>query len=163
MDDLPIGEVARRAGLRPSAVRYYERLGLLPAPRRVNGQRRYRQETVQALTVIQFARGVGFSLAEIRGFWPQIGRKDSVSDCWPDSAREKLRQLDEQIEHIQRMQARLERALDCHCRQLVDCTILDRSWWSDDVPPAAPAGSHTRQRSTNHTSTPKKTRQADVL
>jgi MerR family redox-sensitive transcriptional activator SoxR len=163
MDELTIGEVARRAGLRPSAVRYYEHLGLLPAPRRVNGQRRYHEETVQALTIIQFAQGAGFSLAEIRRLWPQLGRKDLVSNCWPESAHEKLRQLDEEIEHIRRMQELLGRALNCHCQQLADCTILDRSWWSEVVSPAAPAGSPARSHSTNHSSAPKKTRQEDVL
>ncbi len=138
MEELSIGEVARRAGLRPSAVRYYERLGLLPAPRRVNGRRRYQPETVRALTVIQFAQGVGFTLAEIRGLSPQRGSKTAFSDRWPESLREKRRQLDARIEHIQRMQERIGRALECHCQQLADCVVLDRSWWSETVPPTAP-------------------------
>lgn len=138
MDELTIGEVARRAGLRPSAVRYYEHLGLLPAPRRVNGRRRYQAETVQALTVIQFAQSVGFTLAEIRSLWPRHGSRAAFSDRWPESMREKLRQLDARIDHIRRMQKQIRYALECQCRQRADCVILDRSWWSENVSPTAP-------------------------
>ena len=56
MDDLAIGDVARQAGIRPSAVRYYESIGLLPAPRRVSGRRRYDRNTVQLLKIVQLAQ-----------------------------------------------------------------------------------------------------------
>ena len=65
MDDLAIGDVARRAGIRPSALRYYESIGLLPQPRRVNGRRRYDESTVRMLKLIQLAQGAGFTVAEI--------------------------------------------------------------------------------------------------
>ena len=55
MEELVIGEVARRAGIRPSALRYYESIGLMPAPKRVNGRRRYDESTVQMLRVVQLA------------------------------------------------------------------------------------------------------------
>ena len=54
MEELTIGEVARQAGIRPSALRYYESIGLLPAPKRVNGRRRYDPSTVQQLTVLNW-------------------------------------------------------------------------------------------------------------
>jgi MerR family redox-sensitive transcriptional activator SoxR len=66
--------VARRVGIRTSALRYYERVGLLPAPRRVSGRRRYDESTVQMLRLIQLAQGAGFTVAEIQtllhGFAP---------------------------------------------------------------------------------------------
>jgi MerR family transcriptional regulator, redox-sensitive transcriptional activator SoxR len=61
MDELPMGEVARRAGLRPSALRYYERLGLLPSAARHNGQRRYTPAILGRLALIQLAQQVSRS------------------------------------------------------------------------------------------------------
>src|SRR5262249_3006977 len=63
---MPIGEVPRQAGLRPPAIRYYERIGLLPAPERSSGRRRYGPDVLARLTVIRFARGNGFTVREIR-------------------------------------------------------------------------------------------------
>ena len=66
MEDLAIGEVARRAGIRPSALRYYESISLLPQPKRVGGRRRYDESTVLMLKVIQLAQQAGFTVAEIQ-------------------------------------------------------------------------------------------------
>ena len=66
MEELAIGEVARRAGIRPSALRYYESIGLLPVPIRVSGRRRYDERTVQLLRVVQLAQQAGFTVAEIQ-------------------------------------------------------------------------------------------------
>src|SRR5215470_14811667 len=63
---LTISEVAGRMRLRPSAIRYYEKLGLLPAPERVSGQRRYDRSVLYRLAVIQKARQSGFRLNEIQ-------------------------------------------------------------------------------------------------
>src|SRR2546430_2282792 len=62
---LAIGEIARRAGLRPSAIRYYERVGLLPRPDRVSGRRRYDPEMLNLLAAIDVSKRAGFSLAEV--------------------------------------------------------------------------------------------------
>ena len=66
MEEMAIGEVARRAGVRASALRYYESIGILPAPRRVNGRRRYDGEVLELLTVVRVAQQAGFTAAEIR-------------------------------------------------------------------------------------------------
>jgi DNA-binding transcriptional MerR regulator len=62
---MTIGQIARRAGISQSTIRYYERLGLLPAPIRSSGQRRYDDTVLQRLAVIRFAKYVGFSLTEV--------------------------------------------------------------------------------------------------
>ncbi len=63
---LTIGEVAQRAGLRASAIRYYEDIGVLPVPERVyGGHRRYSERVFQRLAFIQLAQQAGFSMAEI--------------------------------------------------------------------------------------------------
>ena len=63
---MPIGEVAQLAGVQTSTLRYYEQIGLLPVPKRINGQRRYAPDVLQILAVIQLAKEVNFSLDEIR-------------------------------------------------------------------------------------------------
>ena len=135
MDELSIGEVAQRAGLRPSAVRYYERLGLLPLPSRVNGRRRYTADIVRDLTIIQFAQRAGFTLAEIRGLVHSRGSTRTRSESWRESMHEKHIQLDAKIKRIHEMQAMLERGLECDCQQPEECVILDRSWWFEEVSP----------------------------
>ena len=73
---MTIGALAEQAGLRPSAIRYYERLGLLPAPHRRGGRRDYDPDAVAQLAVVQFARSAGFTLADtrqlVRGFSPAM-------------------------------------------------------------------------------------------
>ena len=64
-DPLTVGEIARRSGFAESAVRYYERLGLLPATRTAGGQRRFERNTLRRLAFIRAARNVGLSLDEI--------------------------------------------------------------------------------------------------
>lgn len=62
---LSIGEVAARAGVRTSALRYYESIGLLPAPRRINGRRAYEATILQQLAILQLAQKAGFTMNEI--------------------------------------------------------------------------------------------------
>ena len=66
MSPLTISQVARQIRLRPSAIRYYEQIGLLPPAQRISGQRRYDQRVLYRLAIIQRARRLGFTLAEIR-------------------------------------------------------------------------------------------------
>src|SRR5215475_12264560 len=88
--ELTIGAVARRSGLRPSAVRYYESVGLLPAPRRVNGQRRFDADVVRLLGTIRFAQQAGFTVAEIRILFHGFGADVPPSARWRQLAKSKL-------------------------------------------------------------------------
>jgi MerR family redox-sensitive transcriptional activator SoxR len=114
---LMIGEIATRAGLRTSAVRYYERLGLLSAPERRNGRRQYAEGVMDRLAVIRFARETGFTLREIRELL--AGRP--YSERLRRMAGAKVVQLDEQIERAHAMQAILKMALGCNCLSLEEC------------------------------------------
>jgi len=129
MEHLTIGEVARRTGLRASALRYYESIGLLPEPERVNGRRRYTADAVQTVTLIQFARKTGFTLAETRRLFEERRSTAPFGKQRPALFHQKLAQLDELIKHAQHMKSLLERGLECECRQVNDCVILDRAWW----------------------------------
>jgi MerR family transcriptional regulator, redox-sensitive transcriptional activator SoxR len=121
MADLTIGEVARRAGVRTSALRYYEEAGILPRPARVNGQRRYSEDLVNLVEVARFARSVGFTLAEIKQLFSGMhGRKD-LRTQWRPLARAKLEELDRVIARARRMKSAIESGLECGCIRIEDC------------------------------------------
>ena len=117
MSSLSIGDVAARAGLRTSAVRYYERIGLLPAPARTSGRRRYGADVIDRLTVIRFARDSGFTLREIRVLFG--GRPYSAK--LRAMATDKIGALDEAVAEIRAMQSLLRAALRCDCLSLEEC------------------------------------------
>jgi len=112
-----IGEVARRSGLRTSALRYYERVGLLPRVQRRGGRRQYGEDVLLQLRVIQFAREVGFTLAQIRRLFD--GKVYSAR--MRQLAKDKLVELDEVIAHAQEMKALLALALRCNCLSFEEC------------------------------------------
>lgn len=114
---LSIGETARRAGLRASALRYYERLGLLPAARRKSGRRLYGDDVFDRLTLIRFARESGFTLREIRKLF--AGRPYSTG--MRTLAAVKLLELDTMIARARMMQTLLKAALRCNCLNLEEC------------------------------------------
>jgi MerR family transcriptional regulator, redox-sensitive transcriptional activator SoxR len=123
MEELAIGEVARRAGIRPSALRFYESIGLMPAPKRVSGRRRYDESTVQMLKVVQLAQQAGFTVAEIQtllhGFTPDT----PPAARWQPLAQQKISELDALIVRAQHMKRILENGLNCGCLRLEDCAI----------------------------------------
>ena len=123
MEELSIGEVARRTGVATSALRYYEEVGLLPPPRRVNGRRRYGPEILRVVQVLLFARRAGFTLEEIRTLFHGFGADTPLSERWEALAREKVRELDLLIERAERMKAAIRAGLSCGCVRVEDCVV----------------------------------------
>jgi MerR family redox-sensitive transcriptional activator SoxR len=115
------GEVARQAGIRTSAIRYYEQAGLLVAPRRASGQRRYDPAILDRLALIRFAQRAGFTVSEIRTLFEGFGADTPMSLRWQSLAREKLEEVDALMDRAQRMRARLGQALACGCLRVEDC------------------------------------------
>ncbi len=119
-----IGEVARQSGIPASAIRYYESLGLLPAPPRVGGKRRYDASVLEWLSLIALAREAGFTMAEIKrlvtGFVP--GTRPAAR--WQELATRKLAEIDAMVARAERMRAVLRVSLDCGCFRLEDCAAL---------------------------------------
>ena len=115
---LTIGELARRAGVATSALRFYEELGLLPAPARVSGQRRYPESAVALVGVILLLRDVGFSLAEEKAL---MGSRAVEPDGWRPLAQRKLAELDEQIAKAQAAREAIEHALRCPHEDILRC------------------------------------------
>src|SRR6516164_9485771 len=102
MSYLTIGEVATAANLRPSAIRYYESEGLLPAPARRSGRRVYGRSILNRLAVIKLASQCGFSLAEIHALSSQFAAGTPPAMRWRLLAESKLRELNEQMLQISR-------------------------------------------------------------
>jgi DNA-binding transcriptional MerR regulator len=116
--DLTIGELAKRTGVATSALRYYEELGLLPAPGRVSGQRRYPESAVGLVGVILLLRDVGFTLRESKAF---LGSRPQAVDGWRSLTHRKLADLDEQIAKAQTAKEALTHALHCSHDDITTC------------------------------------------
>lgn len=123
MEELTIGDVARRTGLRTSALRYYEEAGILPPPRRVNGRRRYEPVVLRMLEVLQFAQAAGFTLEEIRTLFHGFGAEVPLRDRWQALAESKLKEMDALIARAMQMRRAIEVGLGCGCLRLEDCVI----------------------------------------
>lgn len=113
MDELTIGEVAELMGLHTSTLRYYESIGLLPAPRRVSGQRRYQRDVLQILAVIQLAKDASFTLPEIHALLYGFADNRTTSERWQELAQQKIREINAIIERAEEMKALLEEGLRC--------------------------------------------------
>jgi DNA-binding transcriptional MerR regulator len=115
---LTIGELARRAGVTASALRYYEELGLLPAPARISGQRRYPESAARLVGAILLYSDAGFTLAEQKAL---IASRTSAPGEWDRLARRKLAELDEQIARAQAARDAISHGLRCPHRDITQC------------------------------------------
>jgi MerR family redox-sensitive transcriptional activator SoxR len=123
--ELFIGEVARRAGIRPSAIRYYESIGLLPEPERISGRRRYPTKIVRTLSIISAAQRAGLSLDDVGELLRASDANGGVSERLRTIAQRKLPEIDALIERARLVQGWLEAAADCRCPTLEDCPLFD--------------------------------------
>jgi MerR family transcriptional regulator, redox-sensitive transcriptional activator SoxR len=121
MSNMTIGEMARRAGLRASAVRYYEKIGLLPKSERIGGQRRYQPGILNHLAVIDTAKRAGFRVEEIKQLFHGFGKGIPAFHRWRILARRKITEIDEQIASARKMKRLLEKADRCKCLDLENC------------------------------------------
>ena len=123
-DLLPIGEVARRAGFAASAVRFYEREGLVAAVRSTGGQRRYHRSVLRRLAFIRAAQNVGLSLDEIGAALATLpeGRTPTRAD-WTRLSRTWRARLDEQITGLVALRDGLTSCIGCGCLSLRRCAL----------------------------------------
>ena len=124
MTEMTIGQVAEQADIRPSALRYYESVGLLQKPRRVSGQRRYEPEVLRWLAGIRICQEAGFTVAEIRKLFYGFPRSTSPSERWQELARDKLTEVDELIRRATIMKQLLSEGIRCGCGSLSECTMF---------------------------------------
>jgi MerR family redox-sensitive transcriptional activator SoxR len=123
-DLLSVGEIARRSGFAESAVRYYDRLGLLTATRTSGGQRRFERSALRRLAFIRAARNVGLSLDEVAAALASLpaGRTPTRAD-WSRLSRAWRKRLDEQIAALTALRDGLDSCIGCGCLSLQRCAI----------------------------------------
>jgi MerR family transcriptional regulator, redox-sensitive transcriptional activator SoxR len=121
MRELSIGEVARAAGVAASTLRYYERVGILPAPPRRSRQRRYDEGVFGRIELIRLALQAGFSISETRTFLCGFSGDTPPAARWRALAARKLEEVDALMQRAQRMKALLESSFRCRCPSLADC------------------------------------------
>lgn len=120
---LAIGEVAERAGMSTSRIRYYEARGLLPEPERVAGKRRYTADVLSRLAIIDAAQRVGFTLEEIRDL---LGSRDQPAhERLRQLAILKLPELDDLIARATSVRRLLKMCSRCDCDSIDVCRMFD--------------------------------------
>jgi len=153
-DTMGIGELARRTGLTPEGIRFYERAGLLPPPGRVGGRRRYTAADAERLVAIRLCRAAGFTLDEVRRILQRTGE-------WRPVVRTKLAQIEHQMVLLAAVRDALQEALDCDHDDPMECPYfrarlravdptepeaeVRTGGWHDDEPDVA----HPHHRSTH--------------
>lgn len=123
--NLSIGELSRRTARAPSAIRYYEEIGLLPEPERVSGRRRYPEESVRTLAVIDTAQRAGLTLDEIKLLLEAEPGDSKAVEALRRVAEQKLPQVDAMIERATMVRRWLEAASRCECPSLDECCLFD--------------------------------------
>lgn len=119
---MEIGEVARRVGLKPSAVRYYEERGLIAPDQRIGNRRVYSEDAVARLSLILFAKELGFSLDDIRTLLDGFPKGTKPAERWSHLASIKLAQLDVLAQRIEVVRDALTRISRCGCEDLDECS-----------------------------------------
>jgi DNA-binding transcriptional MerR regulator len=120
-EPLAIGDAARQAGVPASTLRYWERSGLLPAPQRIGGKRRYDADDLRRLQVVVLAKQLGFSLAEIRVILGGISAQSPPPQLWRELAARKLPEVESMLSEARAMMQILETGMHCECLTLEDC------------------------------------------
>ena len=121
---LTIGQVADRAGVNTSHIRFYERAGVLPQPERVSGQRRYREEVLHRLSIIDVAQRAGLTLEEIAPLTGPDNRSADTSRHIRTLADDKLPHIEALIERAKAVKHWLQVAQSCDCATVDVCVLF---------------------------------------
>lgn len=151
MKTMTIGELAERAGVATSAIRFYESRGLLHAERTTGNQRRYPQHTLRRVGFIKAAQRVGLTLDEIGEAMALLpdGRTPTKAD-WARLSRTWRSRLDDQIRRIELLRDRLDGCIGCGCLSLQSCSLNNPGDWMASLGPG-PVSLEPRASSQRHT------------
>ncbi len=140
---LTIGELSARSGVSASALRFYERQGLIGSRRTDGNQRRYDSVTLRRVALVQAGKAAGIPLERIRAALDTLprGRTPTKRD-WERLSRTWARELDERIETLQGIRGRLTTCIGCGCLSLRTCALLNPG----DEAAARGAGAHYLRR-----------------
>lgn len=122
-----IGELAKATGTKVETIRYYERIGLLPAPARTGGNyRAYAAEHLGRLSFVRRARDLGFSLDQVRELLGLADQKDRSCEAVDEIAREHLAEVDRKIADLGALRRELDNLIgQCRCGTIADCRIIE--------------------------------------
>jgi MerR family redox-sensitive transcriptional activator SoxR len=128
--ELSIGEVAARSGVAVSALRFYEKKGLIRSRRNPGNQRRYPREILRRVAVIKVAQTIGIPLAEIREAFSTLpeNRTPTTQD-WERLSQQWRARLDERIIHLKQLRDHLSGCIGCGCLSLEACPL--RNPWDE--------------------------------
>ncbi len=144
---LSIGELSTRSGISQSALRFYEREGLLAARRTDGNQRRYPAVTLRRVALVQAGKAAGIPLERIRSALDTLpeGRSPTKRD-WERLSSSWRRELDERIETLEAIRGRLNTCIGCGCLSLQTCGLLN----PDDEAARLGSGAHYLRRVSPH-------------
>lgn len=127
MRDVPIGEAARQSGVKVPTIRYYEEIGLLPAPPRSEGNRRlYDPADLRRLSFIRHARELGFEIDAIRTLLELQDNPDQSCATADAIAKARLIEVDQRIASLTALRTELERMVsECACGHVADCRVIE--------------------------------------
>jgi len=121
MEELTISDVAKRAGIRASAIRYYESVQLLPPPQRRAGRRCYTPDVLRRISFIQVAQAAGLTIAEVQTLINELDDETPLSERWQALAHQKLVEVDALLLKAESMKTMLTNGLRCRCAHLEEC------------------------------------------
>jgi MerR family redox-sensitive transcriptional activator SoxR len=123
---ISIGQLAKRTGLSVSAIRYYEKEGLVQAERNAGGQRRFLRSDIRRLSFVRIAQQFGLSLAEVRLEFGKLPKsRTPTKQDWARIARVFGKVLDQRIAALEQLRARLDGCIGCGCLSLRDCKLYN--------------------------------------
>ena len=124
--EISIGELSRRTGLAPSAIRYYEDEGLVHPERTAAGQRRFLRSDIRRLSFVMIAQQMGFPLARIRALMEALpeGRTPTKRD-WEKISRQIRGELDARIDTLTALREKLDGCIGCGCLSLRSCALYN--------------------------------------
>jgi MerR family mercuric resistance operon transcriptional regulator len=128
-----IGQMSRETGVNIETIRYYERIGIMPKPdRTAGGNRQYNHDQLKRLFFIRRARGLGFSLEEIRGLFEMVDRKDFSCSEVHDLTVDHLASVQDKIANLKKLEKALSAMVaECSRGDVPECPILDTLFEAD--------------------------------
>ena len=127
---LTIGELSKRSGVAPSALRYYEEVGLISSERTSGNQRRYLRPTLRRVAFIRAAQRVGLTLDEIAEALDTLPRDHAPTKAdWTRLSRSWRPRIDAQIERLERLRDKLDGCIGCGCLSIKQCPL--RNPWDE--------------------------------
>ena len=129
-DLLTVSDVAHRSGFAASALRFYEKEGLIAASRTAGGQRRYERSVLRRLAFIRAARHVGLGLDEVRDVLAQLPSERTPNRAdWTRISRSWRSRIDEQIAALEALRDGLDSCIGCGCLSLQRCRMSNPEDW----------------------------------